>query len=54
MRLISRQIEGRLKGVLDREKSVLLLGPRQTGKTTLVKNLGADLYINLARPLVTF
>ena len=50
MDFISRQIERRLKTALDRGKSILLLGPRQTGKTTLVKSLNADLYINLARP----
>ena len=50
MDFISRQIEKRFKTALDRRKSILLLGPRQTGKTTLVKSLHADLYINLARP----
>ncbi len=50
MTLITRKIETRLKKALDRGKSVLLLGPRQTGKTTLVKSLNPDLYINLARP----
>lgn len=50
MDFISREIEARFKKALDRKKSILLLGPRQTGKTTLVKNLNADLYINLARP----
>ena len=29
-------------------KSVLLLGPRQTGKSTLLKNLSPDVYVNLA------
>ena len=47
---IFRQITKRLKKALNRKKSVLLLGPRQTGKTTLVKNLNANLYVNLARP----
>ena len=50
MIVIPRQIEDRLNKVLHRGKSILLLGARQTGKTTLVKNLNADLYINLARP----
>lgn len=50
MAFIFRQITKRLKKALNRKKSVLLLGPRQTGKTTLVKNLNADLYVNLARP----
>ena len=52
MDFISRQIEKRFKKTLDRRKSILLLGPRQTGKTTLVKSLKADLYINLARPAI--
>jgi uncharacterized protein len=50
MSFIIRQIERRLKNALDRRKSVLLLGPRQTGKTTLVKSFNTNLYINLARP----
>ncbi len=50
MRFISRQIEKRFKSALARKKSILLLGPRQTGKTTLVKSLNTNLYINLARP----
>lgn len=50
MRLVNRKIEKRLKKALGRGKSVLLLGPRQTGKTTLVKTLNPNLYINLARP----
>ena len=50
MDFISRQIQKRFKRALDRGKSILLLGPRQTGKTTLVKSLNTDLYINLARP----
>ncbi|MGZ3775902.1 MAG: AAA family ATPase, partial [Bdellovibrio sp.] len=29
-------------------KSILLLGPRQTGKSTLINDIGMDLYINLA------
>lgn len=43
-------IEKRLQKALSRNKSVVLLGPRQTGKTTLVKSLKAERYINLARP----
>lgn len=52
MDFIPRQIEVRFKRALERKKSILLLGPRQTGKTTLIKTLKADLYINLARPSV--
>lgn len=50
MTLIKRALQERLKNVLERKKSVLLLGPRQTGKTTLVKRLKTDVYINLAQP----
>ncbi len=41
-RLISKKIE-------NSKKSVLLLGPRQTGKSTLLANLKPELTINLAR-----
>jgi len=50
MDFLPREIEQRFKRALDRGKSILLLGPRQTGKTTLVKSLNADLYLNLAKP----
>lgn len=50
MDFIFREIEHRFNRALERKKSILLLGPRQTGKTTLVKHLQTDLYINLARP----
>ena len=36
---IPRMIESRVRHALGRQKSVLLLGPRQTGKTTLVEKL---------------
>ncbi len=45
-----RGIEGALKGHLSRGKSILLLGPRQTGKTTLVGDLDAALRISLVTP----
>jgi len=45
-----RQIEGELKRHLARGKSILLLGPRQTGKTTLVGALDAALRISLVSP----
>src|SRR4051812_36865987 len=35
--------------IIDSPKSVLLLGPRQTGKSTLLAGLNPDLTINLAR-----
>ncbi len=34
----------------DRRRSVLLLGPRQVGKSTLLRSLSPDFSINLARP----
>lgn len=39
-----------IRDILDRGKSVLLLGPRQTGKTTLVAELHADKQFTLANP----
>ena len=52
MESIPRIIASRLRQVLERQKSVLLLGPRQTGKTTLVKTLQPDLLLNFLRPEV--
>ena len=43
--MIPRRISAFLKGS---KKSVLLLGPRQTGKSTLIKSLSPELHINLA------
>jgi uncharacterized protein len=36
MTFINRLIQAKIQGILSRGKSVLLLGPRQTGKTTLL------------------
>lgn len=44
-KMIARLLEAKLK---KSSKSILLLGPRQTGKSTLIKNLKTDLIINLA------
>jgi predicted AAA+ superfamily ATPase len=44
--LIPRQIA---KNIGETNKSILLLGPRQTGKSTLIAGLHPDLSINLAR-----
>jgi len=52
MKTISRIMESRVRHALDRQKSVLLLGPRQTGKTTLVEKLKPDLLLNFLRPEV--
>lgn len=38
-----------LSSLKKNKKSILLLGPRQMGKSTLMKNLRPDLVINLAR-----
>ena len=43
--MINRGLEPLLK---DSRKSVLLLGPRQTGKSTLIRNLSPEVSINLA------
>lgn len=46
---IHRQIEGRFSHALERGKSILLLGARQTGKTTLIKHqIQADLSITFS------
>lgn len=47
MNLIQRTLKERLMEILKRGKSVLLLGPRQTGKTTLISGIKADLEITL-------
>ena len=50
MALIKRALKEKLASVVNRGKSVLLLGPRQTGKTTLLKEYQADLEIT---PLIS-
>ncbi len=47
MKLIQRILKEKLSKTLERGKSVLLLGPRQTGKTTLISEYKADLEITL-------
>jgi predicted AAA+ superfamily ATPase len=47
---INRLIEGAIKRALGRGKSILLLGPRQTGKTTLVCRQPHQLHINFISP----
>lgn len=47
MRLVRRSLQEKLSQILKRGKSVLLLGPRQTGKTTLINQYKADLEITL-------
>ena len=43
----ARCITSKIAHGLERGKSILLLGPRQTGKTTLIKGLYHDRYLNL-------
>lgn len=50
MEYIRRIQEIEIKKALRRSKSVLLLGARQTGKTTLIGQMGADLEISFLRP----
>jgi predicted AAA+ superfamily ATPase len=52
MKTLPRILESRLRQILRRQKSALLLGPRQTGKTTLLEPLRPDLLLNLLRPEV--
>lgn len=50
MDYIPRSIEPRLRSALARGKSVFLLGPRQTGKSTLLDRLEGDLLVSLVPP----
>ena len=50
MNYISRTVEAQLAGALARGRSVLLLGPRQTGKTTLAQRLNPDMQVSFIRP----
>jgi predicted AAA+ superfamily ATPase len=45
---IQRLLEKTLDHVIQRGKSILLLGPRQTGKTTLINQFQADKHFTLA------
>ncbi|MBF0483917.1 MAG: ATP-binding protein [Candidatus Omnitrophica bacterium] len=50
MKYVKRIIEEKIIQALKRDKSVLLLGARQTGKTTLMNQFKADLVISFVRP----
>jgi predicted AAA+ superfamily ATPase len=52
MQYISRALEEKIGRALRRHKSVLLLGPRQTGKTTLLRQFKSDLSISFIQPQV--
>jgi len=45
-----RHIENDIQSTFERGKSILLLGARQTGKTTLIQHIPCDLYITLLNP----
>ena len=47
MKLIHRSLQQKLSRVIQIGKSVLFLGSRQTGKTTLINQYKADLVITL-------
>ncbi len=47
---IHRTLEKKFFDILKREKSILLLGPRQTGKTTLINQIQAHKRFTLANP----
>lgn len=47
---IHRLLEKKITDIINLDKSILLLGPRQTGKTTLVTHIAADRYLTLANP----
>lgn len=48
--MFRRRLTSVLERHLQRGKSVLLLGPRQTGKTTLLNQLDADMTVELIQP----
>ncbi len=50
MQYVPRLLEEKIKHAIDRDRSVLLFGARQTGKTTLMNRLDADLSISLVQP----
>ncbi|MSR78506.1 MAG: ATP-binding protein [Candidatus Omnitrophica bacterium] len=50
MKYIKRALEGRIRHAVERHKSVLLFGARQTGKTTLTSQFNPDLLISFIQP----
>ena len=52
MKYIPRLLEGKIRRALARNKSVLLFGARQTGKTTLMSRFDAALSLSVIRPEV--
>ncbi len=50
MEYIKRTLEDKIRHTLGRDKSVLILGARQTGKTTLTSRFESDLSISFVQP----
>ncbi|MBI5872807.1 MAG: ATP-binding protein [Candidatus Omnitrophica bacterium] len=50
MKYIKRVLEDRIRHAVERDKSVLLLGARQTGKTTLIHQFKPDMLISFVQP----
>ena len=50
MKYIQRLLEEKIQHSLNRNKSILLFGARQTGKTTLISRFNAHLSINFIQP----
>lgn len=50
MRYIKRLLEDKIRHTLARDKSVLLLGARQTGKTTLTQQFKYDMQVSFVQP----
>ena len=49
--IFQREITNKIKRIIKQKKSVLLLGPRQTGKTTLIQSkFTPDISYNLLIP----
>lgn len=52
MKYIPRLLEEKIRRSLNRSKSVLLFGARQTGKTTLINRFDCDLSISFIQPQI--
>lgn len=51
--LIDRRLKPTLRRLVDRYPAVVLIGPRQVGKTTLAQEVAAErdaVYVDLERP----